>query len=152
MEKVSLNLATKKDKSLVVAIDYALDKDEHIELKREEKITKAISDKECFIVLADNEAVGFVIFDYRFFAQGWIELIIIDENYRNKGIGRQVFDLICKLCKTEKVFTSTNSSNLQMQKALTKAGFTFAGKLDGLDDGDPELFYYKRIKKQNTGT
>jgi hypothetical protein len=66
---VSLRLATKKDKSLVVAFDYALDKDEHIKLKREEKITKAISDKECFIVLADSMVVGFVIFDYRFFAQ-----------------------------------------------------------------------------------
>jgi RimJ/RimL family protein N-acetyltransferase len=102
--------------------------------------------------LADNEAVGFVIFDYRFFAQGWIELIIIDEKYRGKGIGGQVFDLICKQCKSEKVFTSTNSSNLPMQKALAKSGFIFAGKLDGLDDDDPELFYYKRIKTQNAGT
>jgi RimJ/RimL family protein N-acetyltransferase len=97
--------------------------------------------------LADSRAVGFVMFDYRFFEQGWIELIIIDEKNRNKGIGGQVFDLICKQCKSEKVFTSTNSSNFPMQKALTKSGFTFAGKLDGLDDDDPELFYYKRIER-----
>ena len=146
MGKVSLRLATQEDKLLAVAFDYALDKEGHIELQREEKITKAISNKECFIILADNNAVGFVIFDYRFFNQGWIELIIIDEKYRSKGIGVQVFDLICKQCKTGKVFTSTNNSNLQMQKALTKAGFIFAGKLDGLDDDDAELFYYKRIK------
>ena len=30
-----------------------------------------------------------------------------------------------------------------MQKALMKAGFSFAGKLIGLDEGDPELFYFK---------
>ena len=146
MEKVSVRLATKKDKSLAVAFDYALDKEQHIELKRKEKITKAISDKECFIVLSGSKAVGFVLFDYRFFGQGWIELIIIDEKHRGKGIGGQVFHLICQLCKTDKVFTSTNSSNLPMQKALTKVGFTFAGKLDGLDEGDPELFYYKKIE------
>lgn len=145
-EKISLRLASQKDKSLAVAFDYVLDKEEHIKLKREEKITKAISDNECFIVLAGSRAVGFVLFDYRFFGQGWIELIIIDEKYRGKGIGGQVFDLICGKCKAEKVFTSTNSSNLPMQKALTKADFTFAGKLDGLDDDDPELFYYKKIK------
>jgi RimJ/RimL family protein N-acetyltransferase len=150
MEKISLKLAVKKDKSLVVAFDYAHDKEEHIKLKREEKITKAILDEECFIVLADDRAIGFVIFDYRFFAHGWIELIIIDEKYREKGVGGQVFDLICKQCKTDKVFTSTNRSNLQMQKALTKAGFAFAGKLDGLDEGDSELFYYKKIKSTNT--
>jgi RimJ/RimL family protein N-acetyltransferase len=137
MEKVSLRLATKKDKSLVVAFDdYCL--------KIEKKIAKAILDKDCFIVLAGNTAVGFVIFDYRFFDQGWIELIILDKKYRGKGIGGQVFDLLCKQCRSDKLFTSTNSSNLPMQKALTKAGFTFAGKIDGLDDGDPELFYYKK--------
>jgi RimJ/RimL family protein N-acetyltransferase len=120
-------------------------------LKREEKITKAISDKECFLILADNKEVGFMLFDYRFFDRGWIELIIIAEKSRGKGIGGQAMELICKQSKTKKVFTSTNSSNIQMQKALTKVGFTFAGKIDGLDDGDPELFYYKKIPSKESG-
>ena len=149
METISLKKATIKDKALVVDFDYSLDAVEHIELKREEKITKAILDKECFIILADNRAVGFVIFDYRFFDQGWIELIIIEEKYRGKGIGGQAIDLICKQCKTNKVFTSTNSSNIQMQKALSKVGFSFAGEINGLDEGDPELFYLKKINKKN---
>jgi len=144
MEKVSVRFATEKDRSLAVAFDYALDKDEHIKLKREDKIAKAISSEECFIIMVGNDAVGFIIFDYRFFDQGWIELIIIDEKYRGKGIGSHVFDLICRQCKADKVFTSTNSTNLRMQRALIKSGFTFSGKLDGLDKGDPELFYYKQ--------
>lgn len=48
MQKVSLTLAAHKDKPLAIAFDYAFDKDQHITLKREEKITKAISGKECF--------------------------------------------------------------------------------------------------------
>ena len=60
MENISLRKATIKDKALVVDFDYSLDKVGHIELKREEKITKAILDKECFIILANNRAVGFV--------------------------------------------------------------------------------------------
>ena len=150
MENISLRKATIKDKVLVVDFDYNLDKVEHIELRREEKITKAILDEECFIILANNRAVGFVIFDYRFFDQGWIELLILGEKYRGKGIGGQAIDLICKQCKTNKVFTSTNSSNTQMQKALSKVGFSFAGKINGLDDGDPELFYYKKIHNKKT--
>ena len=145
METISLRKATIEDKALVVDFDYSLDAVEHIELKREEKITKAILGEECLIILADNRAVGFAIFDYRFFDLGWIELIILDEKYRGKGIGGQAIDLICKQCKTNKVFTSTNSSNIQMQKALSKVGFSFAGEIIGLDDGDPELFYYKKI-------
>jgi RimJ/RimL family protein N-acetyltransferase len=150
MESVRLRLATRKDQSLVVAMDYALDKHEHIEWKREEKIAKAISHDKCYVVLADNLEVGFIIFDYRFFDRGWIELMVIEEKYRGKGIGGQALDLICEQSKTNKVFTSTNTSNLQMQKALAKAGFAFAGKIVGLDEGDPELFYYKKIKRGET--
>ena len=145
MENISLRKATIKDKAVVIDFDYNLDKVEHIELKRAEKITKAIVNQECWIILADNSAIGFVLFDYRFFDQGWIELLIIAEKYRGKGIGGQVLNLIGKQCNTQKIFTSTNSSNSRMQKALSKAGFSFAGKIIGLDEGDPELFYYKKI-------
>jgi RimJ/RimL family protein N-acetyltransferase len=147
MENVRLKKATSKDRAIVVDFDYSFDREEHIKLNRKEKIAKAIMDDECLIVLADNREVGFVIFDYRFFDHGWIELIIIDERYRGKGIGGKTLELICEQCKADKVFTSTNSSNTKMQRALTKANFTFAGKLNGLDDGDPEFFYYKKVKK-----
>ena len=147
MENISLRKATSKDRAIVVDFDYSLDKDEHIKLNREEKITKAISNDECFLILADDKEVGFVIFDYRFFDQGWIELIIIDEKYRGKGLGGKTFYLICEQSKSDKVFTSTNSSNTQMQRALIKADFAFAGEIKGLDDGDPERFYYKKVKK-----
>lgn len=146
MENIRLRKATSKDRAIVVDFAYSLDMDEYIKLKREEKITKAIFNDGCFLVLADNREVGFVFFDYCFFDQGWIELIILGEEYRGKGIAGKVFDLICKQCKSDKVFTSTNRSNTQMQKALTKANFSFAGELNGLDDGDPELFYYRLTK------
>jgi RimJ/RimL family protein N-acetyltransferase len=143
MEIVSLKIATMKDKALVVDFDYNLNEVEHIKLNRAQKIAKAIKDKECFIILADSRAVGFVIFDHRFFDQGWIELIVLDEKFRGRGIGGQAINLICKQSKTNKVFTSTNSSNMQMQNALKKVGFCYAGKIFGLDEGDPELFYFK---------
>lgn len=143
MENISLRKATLNDKEFIVDLDYSLDKVEHVELKREEKITKAIVNNECFVIAAENTNIGFIIFDYRFFDQGWIELIIIEKEFRGKGIGGHALDLICKQAKTNKVFTSTNSSNVYMQKALSKTGFLFAGKINGLDEGDPELFYFK---------
>ncbi len=148
MEKITLRLSTDEDKAYAVALDYALNGSEHVLLKREEKITKAISKSNCFIVLRDSLSVGFVLFDYRFFDQGWIELLIIEKNERGKGIGKRTLELLCEHSKTNKVFTSTNKSNLQMQKALVNAGFIFAGRLEGLDEGDPELFYYN-VKVSN---
>jgi RimJ/RimL family protein N-acetyltransferase len=149
LEKITLRKATILEKSIAVDIDYQLDKIEHVELRREEKITKAILNDECFFILENNQIVGFVIFDYRFFDQGWIELIIIKEEYRGKGIGAKAFDLICAKCKSDKVFTSTNHSNNRMQRALEKAEFSFAGEIKGLDEGDPELFYFKKLDKSN---
>jgi len=143
MERISLRKATNRDKAIAVNLDYSLDPDEHVSLEREKKIAKAIQDDECYIILADDKEVGFIIFDYRFFDQGWIELIVVEEHYRARGIGGQAINHICKLSKTSKVFTSTNRSNIPMQRALSNIGFTFAGEINGLDEGDPELFYYK---------
>lgn len=138
-----LKKASISDKDLISDFSLRLNKKEHIDLKRDEKITKAIMNQECFLILTDNLGVGFAIFDYSFFDLGWIELLIIDERYRGKGIGTQVIKLLCVQSKTSKVFTSTNKSNQAMQAVLKKCNFNFAGEIIGLDDGDPELFYYK---------
>jgi RimJ/RimL family protein N-acetyltransferase len=143
MDKIGLRKATMRDQSVVTDIALRLDKVEYILLKREEKILKAISNEECFIISNDNQTVGFILFDYRFFDRGWIELMVINPEYRGRGIGTEAINLICLQSKTEKVFTSTNRSNMPMQRAIEKAGFSFAGELIGLDEGDPELFYFK---------
>jgi len=143
MENISLRKANTKDKKIIVDFDKNLDEVEHIKFNREQKILKAILNKSCFIIVANNKPVGFAIFDYRFFDLGWIELIVIEKKYRRKGIGGQAINLLCDQSTANKVFTSTNTSNIPMQRTLNKIGFSFSGKLDGLDDGDPELFYFK---------
>ena len=54
MENIRLRKATSNDKAIVVDFDYRLDKDEHIKFNREEKITKAIMDDECFMATSKN--------------------------------------------------------------------------------------------------
>ena len=146
--EIKIRLATIEDKATAIDFDYNLDKVEHVELARAEKISKAILDKHCFIILQNTIAVGFLIFDYRFFDHGWIELIIVEEKHRGRGIAGKAILLLCEKCISKKVFTSTNRSNIKMQRDLSKTGFTFAGELIGLVEGDPELFYFKEIKLQ----
>ncbi len=50
------------------------------------------------------------------------------------------------LCQTDKLFTSTNQSNRPMQKLLEKLGYQPSGYIENLDEGDPELVYFKRLK------
>ena len=41
------------------------------------------------------------------------------------------------------MFTSTNRSNLPMLNLLRKEQWLFSGELVGLDEGDPELVFYR---------
>ena len=49
------------------------------------------------------------------------------------------------LCRTPKLFTSINLSNLGMQSLLAKSGYELSGVIHNLDEGDPELVYLKRL-------
>ena len=135
---IKLIRATSDDLDIVIDID---------DLNRAELWKKAIAKNECFLILDGAGVVGFVVFNYSFFGVGWLEMIEIRKDLRGKGIGEKTIELIIKMCKVPKIFISTNKSNTPMRKLLTKMNFTFSGELNGLDEGDPELFYYKKIDK-----
>lgn len=42
---------------------------------------------------------------------------------------------------TEKLFTSTNQSNVPMQNLLIQLGFVESGYIENLDEGDAELIF-----------
>ncbi|MCL2847355.1 MAG: GNAT family N-acetyltransferase [Firmicutes bacterium] len=132
---INLKLATKIDLEVVVEID---------ELKRIMQWEEAIEKNNCYLILSGEEVIGFTVFNYSFFGHGWLSIIEIKESFRKQGIGEKAVSLIIKMCKTEKLFTSTNQSNGPMRSLLIKMSFTHSGTLDGLDENDPEMFYYKQ--------
>lgn len=48
-------------------------------------------------------------------------------------------------CATGKLFTSTNASNRAMQSFCQVRGFVRSGYIENLDEGDPEIVYFKRL-------
>ena len=46
------------------------------------------------------------------------------------------------------LWTSTNQSNRPMRRLLSSRGYRQAGKITGLDHGDPELFFVKQLAKE----
>jgi hypothetical protein len=34
-----------------------------------------------------------------------------------------------------------------MRKLIWKAGFTFCGEIDALDEGDPGMFFFRKVAK-----
>jgi ribosomal protein S18 acetylase RimI-like enzyme len=73
-------------------------------------------------------------------------MLYIDSDYRRCGAGAALLRHMESLCKTAKLFTSTNLSNLPMQSLLTKLGYVLSGVIHNLDEGDPEIVYFKQMR------
>jgi ribosomal protein S18 acetylase RimI-like enzyme len=98
----------------------------------------------CHIYTAGGAVTGFVIvLPAHFYGRDFVKLLIVDPAARRSGIGRALLQHVLATGGTPQVFTSTNTSNHPMRSLLGAEGWSFSGELEGLDDGDPELVFYK---------
>jgi ribosomal protein S18 acetylase RimI-like enzyme len=95
----------------------------------------------------DGKAIGIGILEYTFFEHGFISLIYVSPAARRTGAGERLLQYLVSICGTPKVFSSTNQSNGPMQALFAKAGFEPSGVIHNLDPGDPEIVYYKEVKR-----
>ena len=117
-----------------------------LEDSRRRIIEHAVADGHLHVADEDGEILGYVILVYTFFTLGFVELLYVHPDHRRKGIGAALMKYAESICTTEKLFTSTNLSNTNMQSLLMKLGYEESGIVHGLDEGDPELFYRKVLK------
>jgi GNAT superfamily N-acetyltransferase len=78
-----------------------------------------------------------------FFGRDFVELLVVTVDARRRGVGARLLRHAVGLSSTDRAFTSTNQSNVPMLSLLEKEGWSFSGQLEGIDEGDPELIYYK---------
>ncbi|GGX31319.1 GNAT family N-acetyltransferase [Streptomyces lomondensis] len=86
--------------------------------------------------------VGYAVLEYTFFEQGFVTLLMVGSHARRRGVGTRLLGAVEAACTTPKLFTSANVSNQPMHQLLLGAGWCPAGLVHGLDEGDPELFYF----------
>jgi GNAT superfamily N-acetyltransferase len=96
------------------------------------------------IARVNGEPAAFAEVKPDFFGYPFIELLIVGEAYRRRGVGLALMEYLFEICRANRLFTSTNESNTPMRKLLEKAGFTQCGYCDAIDEGDPELFFVRR--------
>ncbi len=108
-------------------------------------IRHALGTKECLVAEIDGELAGFVVWDRGFYARPFLWMLGVYERFRGRGAAGTLIAHVEGLNATRGLYTSTNESNLPMQRLLEKRGFTRTGVLDGLDPGDPEIFYFKPV-------
>ena len=115
---------------------------------RKQFIIDAVSAEHCFVAVVDGNVVGFIVLKYTFYACGFISLLYVHPEFRRQGIGSELIRHVETICQTEKLFTSTNESNVSMQNILRKLGYVRSGTIENLDEGDPEWLYFKRLAKR----
>jgi ribosomal protein S18 acetylase RimI-like enzyme len=109
-------------------------------------IEESIMKNECFKASVGGQIIGFAILNYTFYENGFIALLIVGDSFRRMKVGKKLMEYIESKCITEKLFTSTNQSNLPMLGLLESCGYVRSGHINNLDEGDLELVYFKGIK------
>jgi len=115
---------------------------------RREFLERAVAAGEAFVARIGGEAAGFAVFDHSFFEQPFISLLYVEPDMRRRGIARALVTHIEARCPEGKLFTSTNASNVVMQQVCDALGFTRSGRIENLDEGDPELVYVRRLRRR----
>jgi ribosomal protein S18 acetylase RimI-like enzyme len=113
---------------------------------RREFIRRAVVSGACFVAVSEDEVIGYGVLSYNFYGNGHIDMLYVHSGHRRRGAGESLVRHMESLCQTSKLFTSTNLSNLPMQALLVKLGYVLSGVIHNLDEGDPEIVYFKRLR------
>jgi len=116
------------------------------ENERREFIRREVLSGNCFVAVADEKVIGYGVLNYTFYYVGYIDMLYIHSDYRRSGAGAALLQFMESLCQTPKLFTSTNLSNLPMQSLLAKLDYVLSGVIHNLDEDDPEIVYFKRLR------
>jgi ribosomal protein S18 acetylase RimI-like enzyme len=117
--------------------------DKHIS---EEMLYKKIKDKEVIIVKTADKIIGWLRFGYFWDNIPFMNMLVIDENYRGKGIGKELVTFWEKEMKDngyESVMTST-LSNEMAQHFYRKLGYEDSGSLI-LEKEALEIIFTKKL-------
>lgn len=113
---------------------------------RKKFISGAVRSGRCLVAMESGKVAGFGILGTSLlFNQEFIELLIVRPEHRRHGFATAIIKRIESMCRTVKLFTSTNESNIPAQKTFEANGFVRSGYIENLDEGDPEVIYLKRL-------
>ncbi|MBI5295333.1 MAG: GNAT family N-acetyltransferase [Chloroflexi bacterium] len=140
-DRISIRLAAENDLEALCAFDQIARQSG----ERRDFLRRALSGASCHVAV-DPRVLGYAILEYSFFEQGFVSLLYVNPEQRRSGLGSALMRHLETQCRTDKLFTSTNLSNLPMQSLLARLGYRLSGVLHDLDEGDPELVYVKYLR------
>lgn len=109
------------------------------------RLRAVVEHGQCWLARAGATPISFVVFAYTFFGFGFVETLATHPDYQQRGVATALMRHIESVCTTDRLFTSTNASNVRMQRLCLSLRYRVSGYVDNLDEGDPELIYVKRL-------
>mgnify|MGYP002335957411 CR=1 FL=1 len=125
------------DHASLVALDTIATRD----LARAQEIARWLAQELCFCAEVEGVVAGYGVLHYHFFGRAFLEMLMVGEQYRSQGVGTALIMHAAGLSAGQQLWTSTNQSNQRTRRLLEHLGFTPSGMIEGLDEGDPELFF-----------
>jgi GNAT superfamily N-acetyltransferase len=133
-DAIAITQATPGDLAAVLALDDRPD--------RETEVSEAVVSGRCSVAWMGDETVGFGVRG-TFFGHDFLELLVVAAEHRRQGVGAALVEAFVARSPGARVFTSTNASNAPMRALCERLGFVEAGRIDHLDEGDPEVVYVR---------
>ncbi len=119
-------------------------------VERADEVRRAIDESRCRVAQTAGRIVGFCV-GGRFYGFDFLELLVVASTHRRHGVGTALMKSWEEAAETAKLFTSTNESNAPMQRLCERLGYVRSGFIENLDDGDPEIIYFKSNSHPSTG-
>lgn len=108
-------------------------------------LAEHVADGHCWVARKEGEIVGFAIFSPSFFRRWFIDLLIVHPDQRRQGVGTALVRQCEAVCAAPVLFISTAKSNAAMRALLAKLDYEPSGRIENLDEDDPELIFIKRL-------
>ena len=143
---MKLRIAQITDADAIIAFDHVAAS----EPARVQFIHDQIESSACYVAVIDAKVVAYAVLNYKFYDNGWVEMLYVHPQFRRQRIGSALIRHLINACRTPKLFTSTNQSNFPMLRLLATLEFDRSGFIENLDEGDPELVYFKRLRDTAT--
>lgn len=137
----SIHSASPQDTAAIVAIDVLTQADE----ARRACIERWVGSGCACVAREGTKLIGYGAMDRTFFEHALVRMVWVVPQARRRGVGRGLMGAMESACSTDRVFASTNASNVAMRTLLPALGYAECGVIDALDEGDPEIFYVKRL-------
>ena len=141
---MNIRQAEPSDSEAIIKFDHVA----QCEASRLEFIRRVVQFGHAFVAVVNGFVAAYIVLEYSFFGNCFIPMLYVHPDHRRQGIGSALMRHVEQNCKTIKLFTSTNQSNVRMQHLLDKLSYQPSGIIENLDEGDPELIYFKPLQRK----